>query len=165
MKILLPLFASAIILAGCADDNGSNPWATDTEKADAGVKSAVASDSTAEASRPRTAPVKRGQYSWEKKKAAEAAAEAAKPAEAIEAGHASITAIRGDAGLIALKRAEASAPGDKLVLKKDGKNLLVVVSSVDGEAVIADITANQVDALAPKVGDVVTVAAFEEASK
>lgn len=165
MKNLLPLFASAVILAGCADDS-SNPWATEQEKADSDVKIAEAAEAKT-ASNPAGSTGATGKkYSWTDKKAAEGAKpdEAAQP-KAVEAGKAVITAIRGDAGLIAFKRAEASVAGDKLVLKKDGKSLLVVVFSVEGEAVIANIAPAQIEALSPKIGDEVSVSAFEEAAK
>ena len=163
MKNLLPLFASAVILAGCADDS-VNPWANEQEQADAGVKTAEAAEAKT-TSKPSASTGTAGKkYSWTEKKAAEGAKVEEAP-KAVEAGKAVITAIRGDAGLISFKRAEASVAGDKLVLKKDGKSLLVVVFSVEGEAVIANIAPSQIDALSPKIGDEVAVSAFEEAAK
>ncbi len=158
MKNLLPLFASAILLTGCAADDAANPWSTEQERADARVAQADASNSTAPAAGTTTA-AREAKYSWQKK-AAEASKDAVAPA-ALPEGKALVSALRGDAGLIQIKTAHTPAPGDKLVLTKDGKSLLVVVNSVDGEAVIADIAPRQINTPAISVGDEVACSAYE----
>lgn len=160
MKNLLPLLASAALLAGCADDS-SNPWSTEQERADSRVQNAAKApvETVVGPATPETPKAPENKYSWQKKKAEEVKPEA--PKAALAAGKAVIVAIRGDAGLIQIKRTDASAPGDKLVLTKEGKSLQIIVHSVDGETVIADITARQLNTPALVVGDEVTCAAVE----
>ena len=158
MKKLLPLLATAALLAGCADDS-SNPWSTEQERADSRVNNAAkaAPDAIVGTPTAETPKAPENKYSWQKK--VEEPKPEAKPE--ISADKAVIVAIRGDAGLIQIKRAAAAAAGDKLVLTKDGKSLQIVVHSVDGDAVIADITARQINTPAIVVGDIVNCAALE----
>ena len=160
MKKLLPLLATAALLAGCADDS-SNPWSTEVERADSRVQNAAQTPPDIVVGTPTAETPKASQdkYSWQKKKAEETKPEAA-PA-ALAADKAIIVAIRGDAGLIQIKRTAPSAAGDKLVLTKDGKALQIVVHSVEGESVIADISARQLNTPALAVGDEVSCAAPE----
>jgi hypothetical protein len=159
MKNLLPLFVSAIVLAGCTADDAANPWSTEQERADAKVAQAAAGTTSAAPAggTTATAPAGEAKYSWQKK-----AAEAPKPAPAaLPEGKAIVSALRGDAGLIQIKLASAPAPGDKLVLTKEGKSLLIIVHSVDGEAVIADIAPRQVNTPEIKPGDEVSCVPYE----
>lgn len=165
MKQLLPLSVLALLLAGCADDNATNPWSSKEEvlsnqaakaatkhKADSAKKDARAADSKG---------VAKPDISFLKENAeAPKTEEVVKP---LEANHARIIAVRADAGLIQFKRAESTNPGDKLVLTKDGASLLVVASIVEGESVIADIAPRQVKTPAILVGDeVVCTAPIED---
>ena len=163
MKHLLPLSVLALVLAGCADDNATNPWSTAEERAEGkSVKAAKKHDdavaqkdaAAAKASPAATlTPVSELNYSFLKKKD-EALAEAAPAVPAVlEANRAKVTAVRADAGLIQIKRSEPANPGDKFVLTKDGKSLLVTVSVVDGDAIIANIAPKQVNTPAIFVGD------------
>jgi hypothetical protein len=160
MKNLLPLFVSAIVLAGCTADDASNPWSTEQERADAKVAQASSgtTSSAPAGGATATAPAGEAKYSWQKK-----AAEAPKPdaAPAIPEGKAIVTAIRGDAGLIQIKVATAPAPGDKLVLTKEGKSLVITIHSVEGEAVIADIAPRQANTPSINVGDEVACVPYE----
>lgn len=167
MKKLLPLIASALLIAGCADDS-ANPWSTEQERADSqarkaettGAKEMAQSKAAAEATATEPDALK---YSWQKKAAAEKAAkEAEKAAMPLASGRAVVTAMRGDAGLIQIKRTDATNPGDKLVLSKDGKSLQIVVTAVDGEAVIADISPRQIKTPDLKIGEEVSCAAAAE---
>ena len=162
MKNLLPLLAIAALLTGCSDDS-SNPWSTEQERADSRVQNAAKapSDTVVGTATAETPKAPENKYTWQKKKAEEPKVEA--PKVALSADKAVIVAIRGDAGLIQIKRATATAPGDKLVLTKDGKALQIVVHSVEGETIIADITARQINTPSLAQGDEVSCTA--EAAK
>lgn len=155
MKTLLPLFASAILLVGCAGNDTENPWDNDQERADE-VVAQTAPEPTIQPSAP-VAPLAADTYQFQKK-AADIAAKA-KPVEAppLAEGRAVITAMRGDAGLLQLKMTEAPAAGAKLILTKEGKSLQVVVHSVEGEDIIADITPLQINTPTIAPGDEVSV--------
>lgn len=160
MKNLLPLFASAILLAGCAGDDAANPWSTEQERADAHVaQAATTADSRTPApeTATTTAPAGKTKYSWQEK-----AENAPKPeVPPLAEGKAIVTALRGDAGLIQIKLAQAPTPGDKFVLTKDGKSLLITIHSLDGESVIADIAPRQLNTPAINVGDEVACVPYE----
>ena len=163
MKKFLPLLASTLLLAGCASDDSINPWSTEAERADARVGNAEAAASASATSPTGDAAVPIDKYSWQKK-AAEAPAVAAKP-EALKSGKAVVLAIRGDAGLIQIKRTDTTAAGDKLVLKKDGKSLLITVTSTDGETAIANIVAKQLDTPGLAAGDEVSCSSSRRKNK
>lgn len=159
MKNLLPLLASAIVLAGCAADDAANPWITEQERADARVAQAAAPVAPRPAAEVTPAATSGKKYSWQEK-----AANAPKPEAApvaIPEGKAIVTALRSDAGLIQIKIAHAPAPGDKLVLNKEGKSLLVVVNLVEGDSVIADIASRQLNTPSISVGDEVICTPYE----
>ncbi len=168
MNKFLPLIASALILAGCADNASENPWSTEQERADSKAAKAEATGSkelaAAKAAGETSGEADPLKYSWQKKAAAEKAAKAGQPVE-LASGRAIITAMRGDAGLIQIKRTDASAPGDKLVLTKDNKSLQIVVASVEGDAVIANISPRQIKTPDIKIGEEVACTAAPEAAK
>ena len=153
MNKLLPLLACAALLAGCSNDASNNPWSTEQDRANADAEKANTAGTQENAIKPSSAEADPLKYSWQKKAAA---AKAGQPAPELASGRAIITAMRGDAGLIQIKRTDASNPGDKLVLTKDNKSLQVVVSKVDGEAVIADISPRQIKTPALAIGDEVS---------
>lgn len=160
MKHLLPLSALAFLLAGCGSDttatggNADNPWASKETKAEAKAEQAKAKHD-AKVAKKDAAPVAPAaevpQYSFMKKKDPAAPA-AVKPVEAMQAR---IAGVRADGGLIAFQRpeGETAAPGDKLVLAKEGRCLLVSVVEVVGDLTIADIIPNQKETPALFVGD------------
>lgn len=155
MKQLLPLSVLALMLAGCADDNATNPWSTKEEvlsnQADKAATKHKEESAKREARAAAPKAIAKPNISFLNENAdAPKTDEAVKP---LEANHARIIAVRADAGLIQFKRAESTNPGDKLVLTKDGASLLVVASIVEGESVIADIAPRQVKTPAILVGD------------
>lgn len=168
MKSLLPLSALALLLAGCSDDNATNPWSTAEERAASRAEQAVAKHQVESAKKGADTaanpakPAKPDLSIFKQKEEAPKVEEAPKTAQA---NHALIVAIRADAGLIQFKRTEATNPGDKLILTKDGASLLVVVSIVEGESVIADIAPKQVKIPAILVGDEVACAQQTEEKK
>lgn len=169
MKKFLPLIAFAMLLAGCADDAANNPWSTEQERADSKAAKAEATGAkeiaAAKASGETASDADPLKYSWQKKAAAEKAAKAGEPSPELASGRAVITAMRGDAGLIQIKRTDATAPGDKLVLTKDNKSLQIVVVSVEGDAVIANISPRQIKTPSIALGEEVSCTAAPEAAK
>lgn len=165
MKFTSLFSALALVLvAGCASDqatNATNPWASPEDRAEGKAAKAAAIHEEKQAKEDAVAakvdaaavlpPVSKLPYSFIKKADEAPKVEEAPPA--LDPNRARIVAVRADAGLIQIKRSEPANPGDKFVITKDGKSLLIIVSRVDGEAIIADIAPKQVNVPAILVGD------------